>query len=151
MKTPMPDVIQFESQPYVRAKSSLVDTRTNVLMAGDIFVVFNRHGDFRTMASTEQGLFYKESRHLSTWVLRLAQDYPLLLSSNVTVDNTLFSADLTNPKMQLSDRKELRRGLLHVSRSRFVWANSCYEKVEIRNYSLEALAIEVVLEFGRFR
>jgi glycogen debranching enzyme len=148
MKTPMPDVIQFESQPYVRAKSSLVDTRTNVLMAGDIFVVFNRHGDFRTMASTEQGLFYKESRHLSTWVLRLAQDYPLLLSSNVTVDNTLFSADLTNPKMQLSDRKELRRGLLHVSRSRFVWANSCYEKIEIRNYSLEALAIEVVLEFG---
>ena len=148
MKAPMLDIIEFESQYYVRAKSSLADTRTNVLMAGDTFAVFDRRGDFRTMASTEQGLFYKESRHLSKWVLRLAQNYFLLLSSNVRADNALLSVDLTNPEMRLGEQKTLRRGVLHVCRSIFVWANSCYERIEIRNYGLEALAIEVILEFG---
>jgi glycogen debranching enzyme len=144
----MLDVIEFESQHYVRAQSSLADTRTHVLMAGDLFAVFDRQGDFRTVASTEQGLFYKESRHLSKWVLRLGQDYFLLLSSNVRADNALLSVDLTNPEMRLSAQKPLRRGALHVCRSIFVWANSCYEQIEIRNYSLESLAIEVFLEFG---
>jgi hypothetical protein len=55
MKAPMLDVIEIENQYYVRAKSSLADTRTNVLMAGDTFAVFDRQGNFRTMASTQQG------------------------------------------------------------------------------------------------
>jgi glycogen debranching enzyme len=144
MKAPMLDVIEIENQFYVRAKSSLADTRTNVLMAGDTFAVFDRQGNFRTTGSTEQGLFYKESRHLSRWVLRLAQDYFLLLSSNVRADNALLSVDLTNPEMPLGEQRTLRRAVLHVSRSLFVWANSCYEQIEIRNYGLDALAIEVI-------
>ena len=54
MKTPMLNVIEIENQYYVRAKSSLADTRTNVLMAGDIFAVFDRQGNFRTTGSTER-------------------------------------------------------------------------------------------------
>jgi glycogen debranching enzyme len=148
MKPPMLDIIEIESQYYVRAKSSLADTRTNVLMAGDIFAVFDRQGNFRTTGSTQQGLFYKESRHLSRWVLRLAQDYFLLLSSNVRADNALLSVDLTNPEMRLGEQGTLRPSVLHVCRSLFVWANSCYERIEIRNYGLDAIAIEVILEFG---
>jgi glycogen debranching enzyme len=144
----MLDVIEIENQYYVRAKSSLADTRTNVLMAGDTFAVFDRQGNFRTMASTQQGLFYRESRHLSKWVLRLAQDHFLLLSSSVRADNALLSVDLTNPEMRLGEQSTLRRSVLHVCRSLFVWANSCYERIEIRNYGLEALEIEVILEFG---
>ena len=114
MKASMLDDIEFESQYDPRAKSSLADTRTNVLMAGDIFAVFDRHGDFGTTASTGQGLFYKESRHLSKWVLRFARDCFLLLGSNVTADNARLSVDLTNPEMRLSEQRTLRRGLLHV-------------------------------------
>ena len=110
--TPMLDVIEIENQYYVRAKSSLADTRTNVLMAGDTFAVFDRQGNFRTMASTQQGLFYRESRHLSKWVLRLAQDHFLLLSSSVRADNALLSVDLTNPEMRLGEQSTLRRSVL---------------------------------------
>ena len=142
------DVIEVEQQFYIRASSSLADDRTRVLLNGDTFAVFDRQGNFRTTWSTDQGLFYKESRHLSRWMLRLAQDYFLLLSSNVRADNALVSVDLTNPEMRLGEQSTLRRSVLHVCRSLFVWANSCYERIEIRNYGLEALAIEVILEFG---
>ena len=53
MKAPMLDVIEIENQYYVRAESSLADTRTNVLMAGDTFAVFDRQGNFRTIAIQE--------------------------------------------------------------------------------------------------
>jgi glycogen debranching enzyme len=130
----MLDVIEIENQYYVRAKSSLADTRTNVLMAGDTFAVFDRQRNFRTTGSIEQGLFYKESRHLSRWVLRLAQDYFLLLSSNVRADNALLSVDLTNPEMRLGEQGTLRRAVLHVSRSLFVWANSCVRELRSEKY-----------------
>jgi glycogen debranching enzyme len=147
MKTPMLDFIEVENQHYVRAKSSLSDPSTNVLMAGDTFAVFDRRGDFRTKASTEQGLFYNESRHLSKRVLRLAQDYFLLLSSNVRADNALLSVDLTNPEMVVSQQRTLRHSVLHLCRSIFVWANCCYEQIEIRNYTTEDLQFDLILEF----
>jgi hypothetical protein len=57
MQTPSFDVIEIENQYYVRAQSSLADNQTNVLMTGDLFAVFDRRGDFRTLSSTKQGLF----------------------------------------------------------------------------------------------
>ena len=141
MKPPMLDIIEIESQYYVRAKSSLADTCTNVLMAGDIFAVFDRQGNFRTTGSTQQGLFYKESRHLSRWVLRLAQDYFLLLSSNVRADNALLSVDLTNPEMRLGEQGTLRPSVLHVCRSLFVWQTAAMSgsKSEITVWTLSRL------------
>src|SRR5271165_3091327 len=94
MEKPSCDVIEIENAYYVRAQSSLVDSQTKVLMTGDLFAVFDRQGDFRTLSSTEQGLFYKEMRHLSRFVLRLKDQAPLLLSSSVRLDNAVFTADL---------------------------------------------------------
>jgi len=134
MKAPMLDVIEIENQYYVRAKSSLADTRTNVLMACDTFAVFDRQGNFRTTGSTEQGLFYKESRHLSRWVLRLAQDYFLLLSSNVRADNALLSVDLTNPEMRLGEQRTLRpnawEGRFHITEQ---LVQSSFQPITVRS------------------
>src|SRR6266478_37991 len=117
MQKPGFDVIEVENQFYIRAQSSLADNQTNVLMEGDLFAVFDRHGDFRTLSSTEQGLFYKEMRHLSRLVLRLKDHALLLLSSSVRQDNAVFTVDLTNPALRLTDNRDLGRGKLHVSPS----------------------------------
>src|SRR6266446_3425844 len=113
MQKPGFDVIEVENQFYVRAQSSLADNQTNVLMEGDLFAVFDRHGDFRTLSSTEQGLFYKEMRHLSRLVLRLKDHALLLLSSSVRQDNAVFTVDSTNPDLPLAGYREIRRGTLH--------------------------------------
>ena len=146
MQKPSLDVIEVENQYYVKAQSSLADNQTNTLMTGDLFAVFDRRGDFRNLASTEQGLFYKEMRHLSRLVLRLRQEVFLLLSSSVRLDNAVFTADLTNPDLRLTDHKDLRRGVLHFARSSFLRENTCAQRIQVQNYDVEAVTFEVTLD-----
>jgi glycogen debranching enzyme len=143
----MLDVIEVENQYYVRAQSSFVDRQTKVLMSGDIFGVFDRRGDFRRLVSTEHGLFYREMRHLSRLVLRLKEGALQLLSSSIQLDNAIFAVDLTNAEMPVPGSKHLPRGTLHFYRSNFLWGNSCYQRLEVSNYALEPIAVDLILEF----
>src|SRR5262245_41977340 len=146
MQKPSCDVIEIENQYYVRAQSSLADNQTNVLMRGDLFAVFDRRGDFRTLPATEQGLFYKEMRHLSRLVLRLEEHAPLLLSSCVRLDNAVFTAHLTNPELRLAGHRDLSRGKLHFSRSSFLWRNTCSQRIQVQNYDSGIVAFELIVE-----
>jgi glycogen debranching enzyme len=143
----MLDIIEVGNQCYVRAQSSFVDHQTKVLMSGDIFGVFDRRGDFRRLVSTEQGLFYREMRHLSRLVLRLKDGALQLLSSSIQLDNAVLAVDLTNAEMAVAGSKPLPRGTLHFYRSNFVSGNSCYQGLKISNYAPEPIAIDLILEF----
>ena len=99
------------------------------------------------MVSTEQGLFYREMRHLSRLVLRLKEGPLQLLSSSIQLDNAVLAVDLTNAEMPVPGSKHLPRGTLHFYRSNFLWGNSCYQRLEVSNYALEPIAVELILEF----
>ena len=144
----MTDIIEIENQYYIRAQSSLADNRTRVLMRGDAFAVFDRHGDLHPIGLNEQGLFYREARHLSKSVLHLAETQLLLLSSTVRDDNALLSIDLINPDLDLPSGETLLRGALHVYRRKFLWKNACQELIEIHNYALVPASVELRLEFA---
>ena len=88
----MTDIIEIENQYYIRAQSSLADNRTRVLMRGIRGLRSSR--SLHPIGLNEQGLFYRESRHLSKSVLRLAETQLLLLSSTVRDDNALLAVDL---------------------------------------------------------
>jgi glycogen debranching enzyme len=143
----MLDIIEVGDQYYVRAQSSFVDRQTKVLMSGDMFGVFDRRGDFRRLVSTEQGLFYREMRHLSKLVLRLKEGALQLLSSSIQLDNAVLAVDLTNAEMSVPGSKHLPRGTLHFYRSNFLWGNSCYQRLAVSNYALEPIAVDLILEF----
>src|ERR1700736_5036827 len=144
----MTDIIEIDNQYYIRAQCSLADNRTRVLMRGDAFAVFDRHGDLHPIGLNEQGLFYREARHLSKSVLRLAETQLLLLSSTVRDDNALLAVDLTNSDLDLPMGEELSRGAVPISRTKFLWQNACQELVEIHNYGLGPASVELVLEFA---
>ncbi|MBV9643717.1 MAG: amylo-alpha-1,6-glucosidase [Verrucomicrobia bacterium] len=144
----MTDIIEIENQYYIRAQSSLADNRTRVLMRGDAFAVFDRHGDLHPVGLNEQGLFYREARHLSQSVLRLADTQLLLLSSTVRDDNAQLTIDLINPDLDLPNGETLLRGALHIYRTKFLWKNSCQELIEIHNYGLDPASVELLLEFA---
>ena len=142
------DVIEVNQQFYIRASSSLADDRTRVLMAGDTFAVFDRSGDIQPVGFGQQGIFHKETRHLSRLELDICGVRPLLLSSTIREDNVLFAVDLTNPDITLPSGELLPRGTLHIYRTKFLTEAVCYEQVATHNFGETTIDIELGLVFG---
>jgi glycogen debranching enzyme len=142
------DVIEVNQQFYIRASSSLADDRTRVLLAGDTFAVFDRSGDIQPVGFGQQGIFHKETRHLSRLELDVCGVRPLLLSSTIREDNILFAVDLTNPDIRLSSGELLPRGTLHIYRTKFLAQAVCYERITIHNFGEKAVDIELGILFG---
>src|SRR5689334_22932693 len=108
------DVVEIGNQFYIRAQSSLADSRTRVLLFGDTFAIFDQWGDIQPYWSSAQGLFHKDTRYLSKLELRICSARPLLLSSTVRDDNVLMGVDLTNPELPVSSGTSIPSGTLHI-------------------------------------
>jgi glycogen debranching enzyme len=147
-EVPEADIIEVGNQFYIRAQSSLADTRTLVLMRGDTFAVFDRYGDIQSVGKTQQGIFHQETRYLSRLELRIDGLRPLLLSSTVRDDNVLLASDLTNPDMDLSSGETLLRGTLHIYRNKFLADGACFDRITVHNYGSEPVDVELVFAFG---
>jgi glycogen debranching enzyme len=112
-----------------------------------MFFVFDRLGDVQTSGLGEEGLFYDGMRHLSALSLKLWSARPLLLSSTVATNNFLFTADLANLDVLSDGELAIHRGTLHLVRSRFLWRDSCFEKLMFVNHGLEDLEVPVRIGF----
>lgn len=141
------DVIEVGQHFYIRATSTLADDRTRVLLHGDTFAIFDRAGDIHPLGIGQQGLFHKETRHLSRLELRLCGMRPILLSSTIREDNILFAVDMTNPDMKLHSGESLPRGTIHLYRTKFLTDQVCYDQVTVHNYGPNPVALEVSFEF----
>src|SRR5687767_8481826 len=107
------DIILVRDRYYILATSALADDRTMVLKRDDTFAVFDRHGDCHPVGQGQQGLFHRDTRYLSRLELRLGMLRPLLLSSTVTDDNAMVTADLTNPDIYREGEVLLARDTVH--------------------------------------
>jgi glycogen debranching enzyme len=141
------DIVRVADEYYVRASSALVDDRTRVLKCGDTFAVLNRYGDIEDLGFSQFGLFHAESRHLSRFTLRLNQQQPLLLGSNVREDNAFLSVDVTNVDTALNTPDSLPRGTVHIFRSQFLGPATHYEHLRILNYGLEPVRLALLFQF----
>ena len=142
------DVIQLEDQFYIRAESSLADTRTLVLLHNDTFAIFDRYGDIQPVGLGQQGLFYQETRYLSRLELLIQGHKPLLLSSVIGEDNVMMTVDLTNPDMELPSGVSLSRGTLHLYRNKFLADGVCLDQITIHNFGDHTVETELCFDFG---
>lgn len=133
---------------YIAAESSPVDDRTRVLKYGNMFAVFDRHGDIETIGLKEQGIFCEGTRFLSQLEFRLAHARPLLLSSTIKADNSQFAADLTNTDISRNGEIVIPRGTLHVLRTKFLWQGVCYERFQVVNYGANPVDIPFGIRFA---
>jgi glycogen debranching enzyme len=140
------EIIRVNEQFYILASSSLADNRTQVLKHGDTFGVFDRRGDIEPVGQGAQGLYHEETRFLSKLVLKLEGERPILLSSSVKEDNRLLSVDMTNPDILTDGTVVIPRGALHLSREKFLWNATCYERIRLTNYSLSPVSVRISLE-----
>jgi glycogen debranching enzyme len=100
----------------------------------DTFVVLDSHGDIGATAGGPDGLFHCDTRFLSRLELLLNGVQPLLLGSNVRDDDTLLTVDLTNPDTYVDDHLVLPKDTLHVVRTIFLWRDTAYQRLAIRNH-----------------
>ena len=141
------DEVNVAQQFYITTKSPRSEDRPRVLKYGNLFAVFDRYGDIEPLGLGEEGLFYDGTRFLSQLVLYIGKSRPLFLSSTISRDNFLFTADLTNVDILDDDQVAIPRGTLHVARSKFLWKGVCYEKFRVSNYGLRAVTVPLRLTF----
>src|SRR5262249_15835250 len=113
----------------------------------DTFAVLDSHGDIGASAGGSDGLFFCDTRFLSHLELLLNGVQPLLLGSNLRDDNTLLTVDLTNPAMYFDDRLVLPKDTLHVVRTIFLWHDTAYQRLTIRNHGDRAVDLRLTVLF----
>ncbi len=146
MECPLHDV--KPTQFYIATKSPPADERTRVLKYGKMFAVFDRFGDVELVGLGEEGIFFEGTRFLSELRFYIGGQPPLLLSSTVREDNSLFSADLTNVDITRDGQVLIPRGTVHVTRSKTLWRGSCYERLTISSYALSPISIPITIQFN---
>lgn len=142
------EVIEVGDQFYILATASRASQRTAVLQHDDTFAIFDYAGDVGAFAVSEQGLYHEGTRYVSRFAVKLNGKRPLILSSRVKEDNELFVADLTNPDIPIGNTGQIiKRDLVHLFRSRFLWNGTWYERIRMWNYSQAAVLASLSFEF----
>jgi glycogen debranching enzyme len=135
------------SEYEIEAKTSLVDRALRNLKHGDAFAVLDSFGDIGTVGDTAEGLFYRDTRFLSHFELRLEGQRPLLLSSVVHEDKAALSVELTNPDLTIHGEK-LARDTLFLERTKFLWEGVSFERLSIKNYAPASRRVRLDFLFG---
>ena len=128
--SPAPARVAPLAQFFIPATASLQERRPRTLKHGDTFAVFDHNGDALSGHGSPEGLFHRDTRHLSHLYLTIEGARPLLLSSTLRDDNATLTCDLTNPDIYDSNgRLRLSHDLVHVRRSRFLSRQSRLREV----------------------
>jgi glycogen debranching enzyme len=148
-RTVLPEeAIRIEDRWYVLATSSKAGETSRVLKHGETFALLDRYGDAPRVGSGEHGLYHQGTRFLSVHEARLNGQRPMLLNSSVRRDNGVLTVDGTNPDLFEGGDLLIDKGTIHLSRSFMLWQGTCHERLELANYGLMPVKLQLSIEFG---
>lgn len=124
------------SEYDVESAFSLSSRAFHTLKHGDAFAVIDGHGDIGASEGTAEGLYFRDTRFLSRFELRIEGRRPLLLASAAHEDKAALTVELTNPELSLRG-EGLRKDTIFLHRTRFLWNATCYERLNVRSYALK--------------
>jgi glycogen debranching enzyme len=131
---------------YIAATAPGPYTR-RALKHGDTFAVFDAHGDIGASPDRSDGLFFRDTRHLSLFALTVNGHQPLLLGSTVFDDNAVLTVDLTNVDMYVRGHLVLPKDTLHIVRTVFLWKETLFVRIGIRNFGDRSIPVLLGLQF----
>jgi glycogen debranching enzyme len=135
-----------EAPFYIPATGPATRPR-RTLKHDDTFLVVDAHGDIGASAGGSDGLFNRDTRHLSRFELLVNGMQLLLLGSNLRDDNAVLSVDLTNPDIYFDKRLILEKDTLHVDRTVFIWRDAAFQRLALRNHGARAVNLTLSLSF----
>ena len=118
------------------------------LKHNDTFIVLDTHGDMGASPGGTDGLFYRDTRYLARLQLLLNDTQPLLLGSNLRDDNAALAVDLTNPDVFSDQQIVLEKDTVHILRTTFLWRDTAYQRLAIRNYGNRPVEIRLSILFA---
>ncbi|HEV2044346.1 MAG TPA: glycogen debranching N-terminal domain-containing protein, partial [Sphingomicrobium sp.] len=147
-KPPFPVLVERSEDYHIEATESLVERTLRTLKHNDLFAVFDSQGNFAGGALGPDGLFYKDTRFLSEFTVRLGGAEPLQLGSVLLDDNGAMVVDLTNADLHTAKgRVWLHRESVHLSRFKFLNDSSSFERIRVRSYGPIGRTISVDIHF----
>ncbi len=132
---------------YIPGTGSSTRAR-RTLKHGDCFIVLDSHGDVGAAPGGPDGIFFRDTRHLSHLEMLLNGQQPLLLGSNVRDDNSILTVDLTNPDINLDQTLVLPKDVLHVVRTLFLWRGTAYQRLRMQNHGEGPFDVRLTLAFA---
>jgi len=136
-----------ESKIVSQVKPVIADDHYYVLNYADTFGVFDRWGDIYPGGRNYQGLYHNGTRYISGFNLVINDEKPLLLSSSVTEEKQILNVDLTNPDIISEKGIKVRKGTVHIIRSKFIQNCICYERIVLTNYDEHKHELEISFYF----
>jgi glycogen debranching enzyme len=151
VEEPLGEKITAQSDPetsfYIAATGPENRIR-RTLKHDDTFLLIDAHGDIGASAGASDGLFHRDTRYLSHFEIRVDGLQLLLLGSNMREDNAIFTADLTNPDIFSSEGiVVLEKDSLHINRSIFLWRDTAFQRLVLRNHSAKSLNLLLSINF----
>jgi glycogen debranching enzyme len=131
-------IAPIASSPPQEAAFSVTATQSSqtlfALKEGDTFAVLDGRGDMSGLLGSSAGLYHCDTRYLSRFVLLINDTAPLFLGSNLRDDNSALIVDLTNPDFVSGRRLEMEKDTVHILRTIFLWRDTAYQRIAVRNY-----------------
>ena len=131
----------------VSAAVSLQERRYRTLKSGDTFGVFDHGGDMISQTGSIDGLYYRDTRHLSQFDMTLGGVQPLLLSSTLAADGVMLTSDLSNSSTSDLGQGALDQGAIHIQRSVFLGDGTCHARLAVRNFAFDRLRLRLEIQF----
>jgi glycogen debranching enzyme len=139
-------IIKVGSDFYIHASSLTSWRATRVLVNGESFAVFEVGGDILEMPHEPLGFFYRDTRYLSRFELKIAGETPYHLNSYASRENAQLRINLSNPDLGFQGEKiELPRNSIQIERDWVIAGAALFHKVILRNYA--PLQVEIPLDF----
>lgn len=139
-------VIKVGSDFYIRASSLTSRRATRVLVNGESFAVFEVGGDILQTPDEPLGFFYRDTRYLSRFELKIAGEPPYYLNSYASRENAQLRINLSNPDLGFQGEEiELPRNSIQIERNWVIAGAALFHKLTVRNYA--RLQVEIPLDF----
>ncbi len=138
----------FSEAPFYITARGQASRARRTLKHGDSFVVLDSYGDIGASAGGQDGLFHCDTRFLSYMELVIDGLQPLLLGSNVRDDNSMLTVELTNPDIFVDGELILHKDMVHITRNIFLWRDTAYQRVALKNYGEVPVQFRVTAYFG---
>ena len=138
---------QIQELPFYIPMTGPAARPRRSLKHDDTFIVLDSHGDIGASAGGPDGLFNADTRYLARLELVLDELQPLLLGSNLRDDNSSLTVDLTNPDIYRQGRIVLRKDMLHIVRTIFLWRGTAYQRIGVQNHGELPASFDLTLLF----
>jgi len=147
-KTADSPVEEAQETPFYIPGTEASTRPRRTLKHGDCFAVLDSHADIGSVPGSPDGIFYRDTRHLSRLELLINDSQPLLLGSSVRDDNSVLTVDLTNPDVEVNGKLVQSRDVLHVVRTFFLWGGKAYQRLRMQNHDDQPFEVRISLDFA---